>query len=167
MTARHVVLGIFAKPAAAVAAVRELRDRGFGDLETFSPVPVEELLAELPRKPPVRHFTLWGGLAGLATGLLLTSLTSLIYNLVVGGKPPIAIVPYLIVSFELTILLGGLCTLAGLLIGARLPRRKEPRLWDPRLSEDRYGVSVNCNPEALDLLSRILAEHGAEDVRRA
>jgi hypothetical protein len=161
------VLGIFAESAGAAAALREVRERGFRHVEAFMPVPDEEMLAALPGRPPVRWFTLLGGLAGAVGGLVLAALTSLIYNLVVGGKPPVAVVPYLIISFESTILLGGLGTLLGLLLGARLPRRKEPQPWDVRLSEDRFGVAVDCNPEALELLARILAEHGAEDVLRA
>lgn len=167
MTARRRVLGIFERPADAAAALREVRERGFLHVEAYSPVPNEEILAAAPGRPRVRLFTLFGGLVGLVGGMVLAALTSLIYNLVVGGKPPVAVVPYLIISFEMSILLGGLGTLAGLLIGARLPRRKEPALWDARLSEDRYGVAVDCNPEALELAARILADHGADDVLRA
>jgi molybdopterin-containing oxidoreductase family membrane subunit len=167
VSARQRILGVFERPADAAAAVREVRERGFREVEAYSPVPVEELIAALPGKPPVRWFTLLCGLGGFVGGMALAVLTSLIYNLVVGGKPPAAFVPYLIISFESTILLGGLGTLVGLLIGARLPRRKAPPLWDARLSEDRYGVAVECNPEALELLARIFAEHGAEDVLRA
>ncbi len=167
MTAPRRALGIFGRPADAAAALREIRERGFLEVEAYAPVPNEELLAAAPRRPRVRWWTLLGGLSGLIGGMLLAALTSLIYGLIVGGKPPVAVVPYLIISFESTILLGGLGTLAGLLLGARLPRRREPRLWDERLSEDRYGVAVDCNPEALELVARILAEHGAEDVRRA
>jgi hypothetical protein len=167
MTAGHRVLGIFARPAQAAAAVREVRERGFRSVEAYAPVPTEELIAELPARPRVRWFTLIGGVLGFAGGLALAVLTSLIYNLVVGGKPPTAPIPYLIISFELTVLLGGLGTLFGLLLGARLPRRRAPQPWDPRLSEDRYGVAVDCNPQAVELLARIFADHGAEDVLRA
>jgi hypothetical protein len=167
VTARPRILGVFARPSDAAAAVREVRERGFRDVEAYSPVPVEELLAALPGKPRVRWFTLLCGLSGFAGGMALAVLTSLIYNLVVGGKPPAAFVPYLIISFESTILLGGLGTLVGLLLGARLPRRRPPQPWDGRLSEDHYGVAVECNPEALELLSRIFTEHGAADVHRA
>ncbi len=167
MTAPRRALGIFGRPSDAASALRELRERGLVRVEAYSPVPNEELLAAAPLRPRVRWWTLLGGLAGLIGGMVLAALTSLIYNLIVGGKPPVAVVPYLIISFESTILLGGLGTLVGLLLGARLPRRKQPALWDERLSEDRFGVAVDCNPEALELVARILAEHGAEDVRRA
>ena len=166
-TGQRRVLGIFAEPAQAVAALREVRERGFADIEAYSPVPVQELLEQLPGKPPVRYFALLGGILGFAGGMALSVLTSLIYNLVVGGKAPAAWIPYLIISFESTVLLGGLGTLLGLLLGARLPRRNPPQPWDPRLSEDRYGVAVDCNPEAIELAARILADHGAEDVLRA
>lgn len=167
MTSTRHLLAVYERPVDAAAALAELRERGFGFVEAFSPVPDEAILAALPRRPKVRWFTLLGGLTGFAAGLALTVLTSLIYNLIVGGKPPAAVIPYLVISFELTVLLGGLGTLVGLLLGARLPRRREPPLWDARLSEDRYGVAVSCNPEAVELLARILAEHGAEDVLRA
>lgn len=167
MSPTRRLLALYERPADAAAALEELRERGVGSVEAFSPVPDERILAALPRRPKVRFFTLLGGLTGFAAGMALTVLTSLIYNLVVGGKAPATFIPYLVISFELTVLLGGLGTLVGLLIGAGLPRRREPPLWDDRLSEDRYGVAVSCNPEAVELLARILAEHGAEHVLRA
>jgi hypothetical protein len=166
MTPRAHVLGLFVEAGPAAEALREFRERGFASAEAFAPVPDERLVAAWAPRSPVRHFALFGGLSGMIGGLLLAGLTALIYNLIVWGKPPWATVPYLIIAFECTILLGGLGTLTGLLLAARLPRRREPALWDPALSEDRFGVAVECGPEAVELAAGILQRHGAEDVRR-
>ena len=99
----------------------------------------------LPRSP-VRLFTLVGALTGTASGFALTIWTALKWNLITGGKPVVSIPPFVVIAFELTILLGGLCTLLGLLVTARLPSFGSRPRYDPRFSADRFGVEVTCEP---------------------
>jgi molybdopterin-containing oxidoreductase family membrane subunit len=162
------VLGVFAYVDAAVAAIRELRARGFGAISTYSPVPLaefEEALTGhgLPRSP-VRLFTLVGALTGTACGFALTIWSSLKWGLITGGKPVVSIPPFVVIAFECTILLGGLCTLLGLLVTARLPWRGSPR-YDPRFSADRFGIEVACAPGDGGRVAEILRQFGAEEVR--
>lgn len=163
------VLGVFAHVDSAVHAIRALRAKGFRSLTTYSPVPLaefEEALTGhgLPRSP-VRLFTLVGGLTGTVSGFALTIWSSLKWNLITGGKPAVSIPPFVIIAFELTILLGGLCTLLGLLVTARLPRLRGARRYDPRFTADRFGVEVTCAPEQTAAVETILREAGAEEVR--
>ncbi len=58
------LLGIFEYPDDVAQVARKLRDRGFTDLETYSPAPFSEVDDALDEKPSgVRLFTLIGGLA--------------------------------------------------------------------------------------------------------
>lgn len=163
------VLGIFQHVDTAVHAIRELRAKGFGAVSTYSPVPLEEFEEALtghglPRSP-VRLFTLVGGLTGTASGFALTIWSSLKWNLVVGGKPIVSIPPFVVIAFELTILLGGLCTLLGLLVTSRLPRLAGSARYDPRFTADRFGVEVACPPDRVRAAEEILRRAGAEEVR--
>jgi molybdopterin-containing oxidoreductase family membrane subunit len=162
------VLGIFAHVDAAVRAIQVLRGRGLTDLTVYSPVPVEEVEEAVEQgKPvsPVRMFTLVGGLTGTLTGFGLTIWSSLKWNLVVGGKPVVSIPPFVIIAFELTILLGGLCTLLGLLVLGRLPKFRRSPTYDAGFSVDRFGVAVRCSPEMADAARECLREAGAQEVR--
>ena len=160
------ILGIFAHLDTFTRAIRDLRHSGYDDLTALSPVwrhEIEEALGA--RKSPVRFFTLVGGLFGGATALILTIATSLHYPLITGGKPIISVPPYLIIVFELVILFGALGTILGMLINIRLPRiRLEPG-YDPRFSEDRFGLWVRCGADEAYRVQDLLREAGAEEVR--
>ena len=169
-TDRAGVLGIFAHVDTTVRAIRELRAKGFQSISAYSPVPLEEVEEALtghglPRSP-VRLFTLVGALTGTASGFALTIWSSLKWELVVGGKPIVSIPPFVVIAFELTILLGGLCTLLGLLVTARLPGLGGSRRYDPRFTADRFGVEVACAPDRVRTAEEILRRAGAEEVRR-
>jgi hypothetical protein len=162
------LLGVFAHVDTTVKAVHDLRARGFTDFTVYSPVPVEEIEAVVETgRPvsPVRLFTLIGGLTGTLSGFALTIWSSLKWNLVVGGKPIVSIPPFVVIAFELTILLGGLSTLLGLLVLGRLPRFRRSAGYDPRFTVDRFGVAVRCAPDAAEAVRRCLRDAGAEEIR--
>jgi len=164
------VLGVFAHVDTTVSAIRALRAKGFGAISTYSPVPLPELEEALTGyglpKSPVRLFTLVGALTGMASGFALTIWSSLKWDLITGGKPVVSIPPFVIIAFELTILLGGLCTLLGLLVTARLPAlRGASARYDPRFSSDHFGVDVLCAPDQVGAVEAILRQAGAEEVR--
>jgi len=91
-------------------------------IETRTPHPVHHAEELLDMKPSiVRLFVLVGGIAGVATGYLFTSLTALDWPLHVGNKPLVGIPPYTVIAFELMVLFGGLSGFLGLLVTARMP----------------------------------------------
>jgi len=163
------VLGVFAHVDTTVQAIRDLRARGFSDLTVYSPVPVEEIEEEVEKVRPlsaVRLFTLVGALTGTATGFFITTWSSLKWELITGGKAPVSIPPFVIIAFELTILLGGLASALGALVLGHLPKLKPSPTYDPRFSVDRFGVAVACTPDAVDSVQSVLSAAGAEEVRR-
>jgi hypothetical protein len=167
--AAATVLGVFAHVDTATRAIRELRARGVRAIATYSPVPLDEFEEALtghglPRSP-VRLFTLVGALTGTASGFALTIWTALKWNLITGGKPLVSIPPFVPIAYELTILLGGLCTLLGLLITARLPSLRVSPRYDPRFSADRFGVEVTCDATERRTVEDLLRNAGAEEVR--
>jgi molybdopterin-containing oxidoreductase family membrane subunit len=169
MMAAASVVGVFAHVDAAVKAIRDLRAQGFDDFTVYSPVPVEEIQEEVERPKPlsrVRLFTLIGGLTGTSSGFALTIWSALQWNLVTGGKPIVSIPPFIIIAFELTILLGGLATLLALLVLGRLPKYRPSPGYDPRFTVDRFGIAVTCPPDKAEALGQLLSAAGAEEIRR-
>ncbi len=164
--AEQRLLAVFADGARAARAVAALRAREERRIEAYSPIPDPALLSALARPvSPVRGFTLIGGLLGFAAGLALTQWTSLALPLVTGGKPIVSVPPFLIIAFELAILIGVLASVGGFLIHAGLPRLAPGPAYDPRFSVDRCGVLVTTIAEDAGTARELLAAAGAEEVR--
>jgi len=159
------VLGVFSYLDNLLAAIKSLRD-GHLKIETvYSPTARHEIQQAMGLRPSsVRYFTLCGGLLGVATGVSLASYAHLQWNFVTSGKPVLAWIPFVIVGFEFTILLGVLFTLAGLLIQTRLPRVRIPKHYDPRFTQDRFGILVSCGAAEREIILKILKDAGAEEV---
>jgi len=164
----ETVLGVFAHVDTTVHALEELRAKGYHDLTVYTPVPVHEIEEVLERDRPVsrvRLFTLIGGLTGAVSGFLLTIWSALVWGLTTGGKPVVSIPPFVVIAFELTILFGGLATLIGMVVLGRLPRLTPSPTFDPRFTNDRFGVAVHCATGRGGSVREILRGAGAEDVR--
>ena len=160
------VVGVFAYLDDTVAAVRELKARGVSQVTVYSPVPRHELDDVLARpESPVRRFTLLGGLSGVAFGFFYAIATSLDWPLIVGGKPIVSLPPFVVIGFETTILLGALATVLGMFLNAGLPRLGRAPGYDPRFSDDRFGVVAFGGPALLATAREVLGASGAEEVR--
>jgi molybdopterin-containing oxidoreductase family membrane subunit len=161
------VLGVFEDPHKSVEAVRKLKEEGYaGRIEVFAAVPPHGMLEEFEVfKSPVGWFTLVGGLTGCAAGFILCIGLALTWDLMVGGKLPEAIPPYVVIAFELTILIGALSTVVGLFLHTKLGPPKLHPAYDPRFSEDQVGVFVNCAREKMAEVEGTLRGLGAEEVR--
>jgi hypothetical protein len=158
------VLAAFRHVDDATHAVRELKAKGYAGFTVYTPVPNQELATAIGHQAsPVRLWTLLGGLTGLSLGFLMTMWMSVDYPIVVGGKPIPAVIPYIVIMFELTILCGALATITGLIVHAVRSRR--PAAFDPRFTDDHIGVFVPCAPEGRGAVQQLLQAAGAEEVR--
>src|SRR6202022_645775 len=146
---------------AAVSAIEALKKARLGAIQVFTPTPRHELEHVLEAGPsPVRKYPLIGGLWCGTFGYWIAIWTSDYWPLVVGGKPIASWVPYTIFGFEVMVLIGGLSTVVGLLINARVPRLTMMVGYDPRFSHGDYGVWVECPPEKVRSAETLLREHG-------
>jgi hypothetical protein len=164
----ELVVGVFAHVDTTVQALEELRAKGYHDLEVYTPAPIHEIEDVMERDRPVsrvRLFTLIGGLTGTVSGFVLTIWSAMQWGLVTGGKPIASIPPFVVIAFELTILFGGLSTVLGMVLLGRLPRFRPSPAYDPRFSNDRFGVAVRCAPGRGGSVKEILRSAGAEEVR--
>ena len=164
------VLGVFAHLDATVDAVRRLKAGGHGDaLTVYSPIPRHELEAVLAQPTsPVRMWTLIGGMTGCGIGAWLTLYMSYDWPVVVGGKPVGSIPPYIIIMFEMTVLFGALTTILGLALNALFASRHQGTIaYDPRFSNDKFGIFVRCGTDQATALESLLRSAGAEEVHRA
>jgi len=160
------VLGIFSYVDVTVDTVKKLKQAGFFKLRVFSPMPnhdIEDVMDE--PESIVRFFTLFGAMLGAACGVGFTVLTSTDWPIHVSAKPIVSLPPYTVIIFELTILIGALSTLLGLLVNSRLRRNAPKSMYDPRFSQDKFGVMVTCPKENVKKVEDILSSQGAEEIK--
>jgi hypothetical protein len=159
------LLGVFDRPDQIAAAARRLRDRGYDDLETYSPAPFHEVDDAVIEKPSrVRLFTLIGGLTGVVTGYALTLWMANNWPIMVGGKPFSSVTPFTIIAFELTILFGVLMTVLGVFVFGKLPKFKLDPGYSPRFSAEEFGLAVRCKERDVAEIDGLLRAHHATEV---
>ncbi len=162
------ILGTFDEPEAVIAAAKSARKQGWHKFDVFAPFPVHGLAEamDIPRSK-IPWITLIAGLAGAAIGFLFQAWTSAIdWPINIGGKPMISWPAFIPVTFEMTILIGGLSTAAALFFACKLPKRHE-RPMNLRLTDDVFGLyipaaEVGFNKEAVKYF---LKEANANEVR--
>lgn len=161
------ILAVFQYLDQTVDAMHLARGRGdFANHEVFSPTSYHEIEeAGGFGSSDVKWFTLTGAMIGTVTGFLLCLAQDWDWPIVVGGKTPgMASMPaFVVIGFELTILLGGIATIIGMLVMCKIPNPKQ-RILDTRFTDDRFGIFVpNATLEGEQ--ARLLRECGAEEIK--
>jgi hypothetical protein len=165
MSEAKPVLAIFAYLDDLLQAIGIMRHRGVTISDVHSPAFHQEILTAVgAKRSPVRFFTLTGGILGVLSGFGLAIYTAIQWHFIVSGKPPVPRVPYVIEGFEFCILFSVFFNLGGMLLLSRLPKHKLPKHYDVRLTEDRFGLLVQCPPGDHQEIRRLLSEAGAEEV---
>jgi hypothetical protein len=136
MSVHHVVeenplYGLMAEFETAghlVAAARRTREAGFKKFDAFAPLPIHELDEAMDlHDNRVSLFTLIGGLLGCAGGFALCSWVSAVaLPLNIAGRPQISVPMFIPITFECTILLGGLTAAISMIAMNGLPKPYHP-----------------------------------------
>ena len=163
MPTEYSVMGLFTDENRAVSAIEAIKDSPWQLRRVHSPIPSHKISDALElKKSKVGYFTLAGGITGFFSGFLLAAFTAAQWNLIVGGKPVIALVPFFIVGFEFTILFAIFGNVVGLIHQMQLPEFKELEQYDPRCSGDHFGVTVSCQADELEGLKAFFQTRGGE-----
>jgi hypothetical protein len=147
---RDPIYGIMAEfdtPTALLEAARRTYQAGYRKIDAYSPYPVEGLADEIGfHHNAVPLVVLIAGIIGGTSGYLLQWWCSAIgYPINVGGRPYNSWPPFIVITFELTILFGGICALLGMLALNGLPMPYHPVFNVPRFalaSKDRFFLIV-------------------------
>ncbi len=130
----------------------------------YTPIPsheIEELLTL--KKSKVAWFTLIGAILGLITGFGLAIYTSAQWNLILGGKPPISLIPFVVIGFEFTILFGAISTLIGLIYFGKFPKYKKFDGYKSDFTVDKFGVFIEGSENEINNLKDKLISFGAKE----
>ena len=137
----------FDSPTALVEAARSTSHAGYKKIDAYSPFPVEGLAEAIGfHKNNVPLVVLIGGLVGGLSGYLLQYWISAVsYPINVGGKPYHSWPAFIVVTFEMTILFGGISAVFGMLALNGLPMPYHPVFNVPRFAfatKDRFFLIV-------------------------
>jgi hypothetical protein len=152
------VMAEFESPSTLVNAARAATDHGFKKLDVYTPFPIEELSDILHlhnnRLPLI---VLLGAIAGGLLGYLLQYFVTVIYFPInIGGRPLHSWPSYIIITFELTILLGCLSAVLGMLALCRLPMPHHPVFNVPKfesVSRDRFFLCIEAADPLFDVVA--------------
>ena len=159
---RHI-MGLFKNEDTVVSAINELKESSYQFVRVNTPIPSHKIMDALKlKKSKVGWFTLCGGILGFISGFALAIFTATRWDLIVGGKPIIAIVPFVVVGFEATILGAVFGNVLGLLTQTRLPSYRWFKHYDPRCSGEHFGVLAACEAQQEDGLKDFFTNQGAE-----
>jgi len=159
------IMGTFAFEEDFLAAAKKLQSSGFDNISLLSPIPMEEAQEVLGLgKSPVRRYSLAGAIIGGASGFAMSVATALVFILPTGGRAIITFPPYLVITYEMTILLGVLFTLLGFHVVSGLPAWYDaPYL--PSANVDRFVVVVEgAAGEQAARAEAIIRGAGAEEI---
>lgn len=111
-----------------VAAARKTREAGFRNFDAYSPFPIHELDEAMDlHDNRVSLFTLIGGLIGACFGFGLASwVEAVALPLNIGGRPYISAPMYIPITFECTVLFGGLTAAISMILMNGMPSPYHP-----------------------------------------
>ncbi len=160
------IMGTFMYEEDFLSAAENLKTSGFDNISLLSPVPLEEAQEVLGLgKSPVRRFALAGAIIGAIAGFAMAAGTALVFILPTGGRAIITIPPYLIITYEMTILFGVLFTLIGFHFVSGLPAWRD-RPYLPAANIDRFVVVVEgAEADQVARAEAIIRDAGADEIR--
>ena len=162
---RETLVAVFPGPRELIEGIKATMRSGAEVVETLSPVPVAEVDELLPQRPSmVPWFTLLGCISGAVVGMGLQIGTVMQWPHLVGGKPAISLPAFVVVTFEMTILLGAVATFVGLLLNAKLPQITK-EYYHSGCAKSDFALVLRHDPAERASVESMLFEAGAQEVR--
>jgi hypothetical protein len=154
-TPNYGLLAEFDSPTDLVKAAEATHAAGYVKIDAYSPLPIEGLAEAIGfHHDLVPLVTLIGAIIGGATGYLMQYwINTMAYPLNIGGKPFHSWPSFIVVTFEMTILFGGLSAVFGMLALNGLPMPYHPVFNVSRFamaSKDRFFLIVFSSDKKYD-----------------
>ena len=168
---RELLVATFDHDEDLLASIRAARREGFAVEDAFTPYVVhgiEDALGAPPSRLP--WITLAAGCAGLLGAALFQFWAAdFDWPVNVGGKPPNSGLAFLPITFEATVLLGGVATAVAFFVRSRLSPLAPPRLAVPGVTNDVLAVVFDLTgavPGREPVLRELLAGSRAREIRK-
>lgn len=150
---QRLLLASFHHESDLLAAVAAVRRKGWTIVDAFSPYAVHGLETALGLKPSrLPWVCLICGLFGAVGMLWFEHWTmSIDWPVNVGGKPWNSLPSDVPVAFEAAVLLAGFGSVFALFAVSRLYPGRRARIYDPRVTDDRFVLLIAQNDAAFDV----------------
>ncbi|HEY4561823.1 MAG TPA: DUF3341 domain-containing protein [Thermoanaerobaculia bacterium] len=164
------LVAVFHDESRLLAAVRGAREQRASIVDVYTPYVIHGLDEALGlRGTRLPWVTLAGGLCGMAGAIALQVWCAAVdWPLDVGGKPMQSALAFLPITFEATILLGGLATAGAFFWRSRLSPLVEPRPVAAGVTDDAMALVLKLDgagPDERTALHDLLLAAGAREVR--
>ncbi len=148
----------YQRPEDCLRAAQRVRDAGYTRWDVHTPYPVHGMDQAMGlRETKLGWISFVAGITGCISAVLMIQwMNGIDYPLIVGGKPPNAIISMAPIMFELSVLLTGFGTFFGLLTLCRLPRHHHIVFASDRFqgaSDDRFIISIESSDRQFDAVS--------------
>ena len=146
-------------------AVEALRAENLKIHDVYAPYPIHGLdQAMRLGRTRLPWVTLCGGFAGFTLALAFLFYTNVLdWDMNVGGKPDNSTLAFIPISFELTVLVGGLATVAALFLRTRLFPGKREVLIVEGVTDNRFALVVPGSDSAETHRAREILEQSHAD----
>ncbi|HLJ87680.1 MAG TPA: DUF3341 domain-containing protein [Candidatus Angelobacter sp.] len=169
MSNQSYMVATFRDANTLIKAVKSVRAKQFRVYDIYSPYPIhgmDEVMGV--RRTRLPWVTLIVGVSAGLSAVLLQFYTSVAdWNLNVGGKPDNSALAFVPITFELTILLGGLSTIFALLLRTRMFPGKKERLPAEGVTDDTFALVLRKRDASFNAAQarQVLEQNGAESVQ--
>lgn len=141
---RQLFIAAFKDEDDLLHAIADLRQAGYGFQDAYTPYPVHGLPEALGLRPSRLPWVCF--LCGLfGGGLALIGqyyLSAIDWPINVGGKPWNSTPAFIPITFEITVLLGGLGTVAAFLLRHKLLPGRQPVILDADATDDLFVLAI-------------------------
>jgi len=165
---KEFLFGIFTDETKLLASVRRLREKGFTIGDVLTPYAVHGLDDAMGlRRSRLPLVTFFAGLLGLTLAMGFQFYTSVFdWPLNVGGKPANSTLAFIPVTFELTVLIGGLATVLAFFLRSRLYPGAKALLLEKGVTNDRFVIVLERGRPDFDekTARKVLQESGADNL---
>ena len=149
---KNVLIALFDSEEKVMHATRTLCDKKIPIFDVFTPYPIHELEVLLGiRRSRLPIVCFIAGVLGfsMAMGFQLW-VFNLDWPIIVGGKPFNSVPAFMPVAFEVTVLIGGLVTVAAFFFKSRLFPGRRTSIPDPKVTDDQFALSILHSDASLD-----------------
>lgn len=164
------VAAIFDDEHQLLEAAKKVYASGYRKFETLSPFPIHGMDDAMGlKRSPVPWFTMIFGTIGCAFGVWFQWWTSAVsWPINVGGKPMFSLPAFIPIIFEITVLFGALCSVAGMLWLCDLPK-VDPPVIHPDITSHKFALFIPENDHGYDEAKAkdLLKSLGAEEILTA
>jgi len=149
---RKFLVGVFDEEDNIMGATKKIHDQGIKIYDVYTPYAVHGLDEAMGVKRSRLPFvTLVAGLLGCLLAVVFQEwVFTMDWPMIVGGKPHNSLPAFIPVTFELTVLIGGLTTVLAFFIRSRLRPGKKLKILDLNITDNKFVMAIEKVDASLD-----------------